>query len=226
MTTEIKRPIHKMGPIQSTLFGIAFLTMCAFGTSITATLLSDWKMEKAIPVEIKREEKILKITHYGNPRIIGRFFDLSDNTVAAYIPEINAVTSGPLLTFMSDSKIIESVDHELGHFYSEQFRIKHNIPKINTKNKYARFALEGIAGYFEHKTNNLPDTYTGNSQNLLDVNNIYQLYDGSYHFVKPILDADINKGILYLLKNIPTENDYKNQEQYQKKALESIVNKQ
>ena len=74
------------------------------------------------------------------------------------------------------------------------------VPFINIKgNKNRRLISEGVASYFQHKTN--------------EYSNI------GYKLVKPILDKDFDKGIELLLKNPPEKEDLKDLIKYREKIL-------
>lgn len=133
---------------------------------------------------------------------------------------------------------ISTVNHELGHYYCDslaeavgfgdwpQFDSEMNSGEIMG----TRLIAEGIAEYIKKKamgeTNDPfqdsewpkdPDYFYGGG-----LGNIYLIYSGGYHLVKPIIDQYGKEGMLYLMVFHPQEKDLTDLPKYQQKIMEQI----
>ena len=136
--------------------------------------------------------------------------------------------------YVKDYRIV--LEHELGHFYYDQFLEKQVITKEEILNKKddingIRLISEGIAEYFER-------TYSGEEDNFIDdewpndINNlegeetIRVIYSGGYHLVKPIIDKYGLNGIHHLIINPPKMKDLPDLPSYQQKILQFLMLKE
>ncbi len=133
---------------------------------------------------------------------------------------------------------ISTVNHELGHFYCDSLTEAAGFGDWPLFEKGMdsgeimgmRLVAEGIAEYIKKKAmgeteDNFkdsewpqdPDYFYGNG-----LGNIYLIYGGGYHLVKPVIDQYGKQGMLYLMIFHPLEKDLTNLPEYQKKILEQI----
>ncbi len=133
-----------------------------------------------------------------------------------------------------------ALDHELGHFYADTLseRLnKYDWPHFTNFACYDEcdFTIfifsEGIAEYFGRTMNNAKkDTFNDDQwpTSIAEYANILiiepkRLYDGGYHFVRPIIDKHGARGIEYLVQYKPKEEDLFALPQLQKKMLEDLA---
>ena len=197
---------------------------------------------------MEEQEKRLGIRHFGIPKItydvpgwLSHFFAMF--MTGTYNSDFNEIylrhqkitipnkTLNNILPFISpfshmDAK--EVLEHELGHFYSD------NLSKSLGSGQWPRYGIsieeniikklvsEGIAEYFRRTSKENKETkklidWTGAGIGVLtragatDEN----IRNYGFHIVKPILDADVKRGITHFLKNMPNIEDLNNVPQYQ-----------
>lgn len=190
------------------------------------------KLKDKISQEIRRQERILGIRHFGMPNFsidTIRPSSVRDSTHGSYNSRENRIWVDVV---KYDSAILS---HELGHFYAD--KLSENIGngnwppprnflglRRNTK-KGIRLISEGVAQYFRiktigHKKNprleyrNFKDYFKG------DGNKPY--YNAGFGLVAPILDIDINRGIELLIKNPPKEKELEDLISYRARILEMM----
>lgn len=115
------------------------------------------------------------------------------------------------LSFGRSHDIKQTLNHELGHFYSHG--IDNTIFSKKELGYKDKLVLEGIAEYFRISSEG------GGEMRPVNIHN--NVYREGYNLVKPILDSDFNRGIEYLLENVPNIS-HKSPSDYQKKALDTI----
>jgi hypothetical protein len=124
--------------------------------------------------------------------------------------------------FPSIEKTKQVVEHELGHFYVDNLIKKLGKTEINYigfKKISKEIIGEGIAEYFARVMNdkkNFPNE-------TVDSNNFYS---ESFYLVKPIIDKYGEKGIEYLLFNLPTIKELNLPREYQERILKKLSEKE
>ncbi len=184
------------------------------------------------------QEEQLGITHFGYPKIE---FQLSakENSYAllvyAGIYENDTIyLNTPLLGNYHNVK--ETLDHELGHFYTDQLHkswglgswpaFDYDDPEADS-NVCLKIVDEGIAEYFERVLNNksidsFRDTQWPTTLFLFREESPV-IFAGGYHLVKPIIDTHGKDGIAYLVSNPPTVEELLFLLEYQQQALEDLA---
>jgi len=136
--------------------------------------------------------------------------------------------------YVKDYRLV--LEHELGHFYYDQFLEKQVITKeeiLNKKNdiNLTRLVSEGIAEYFERTYSREEDNFT-NDEWPNDINNLEEeetirvIYSGGYHLVKPIIDKYGLNGIHHLIINPPKMENLQNLPSYQQQVLQYLMLKE
>ncbi len=118
--------------------------------------------------------------------------------------------------------------HEMGHYYADKLSEEYGLGSwpIYTDDmddsEIVRFKLvsEGMAEYFEKKSNKNEELYNGGSLKLNDYGftNVFY-YNCGYNLVKPIIDRYGDLGMLYLMNNPPQVLDFKDLTNYQTTAM-------
>ncbi len=137
------------------------------------------------------------------------------------------------------SQLKSTLDHELGHFYtdtlSEHLNRQDWPPKegvslgfVTARHYVYKMFSEGIAVYFAHAMNSenqviFSDNDWPKTINDLTINQYKIFYDGGYHFVRPIIDKHGARGIEYLVQYKPKEEDLFALPALQKRMLEELA---
>ncbi|HLD39767.1 MAG TPA: hypothetical protein VJB13_01365 [Candidatus Nanoarchaeia archaeon] len=210
-------------------------------------------VEQNLEQIIEKQEKKIGITYpTERPKIEYTFLekDISIGTLGLYDNAGNIIylPSGILTTpkwdfgdFLvtvgtfnrtADVKII--LNHELTHFYCDKIKEKalgktyhlHQMRLfIPTEFIANQLINEGIATYIETKTNDMEKKVISFNQWPLTVEQFsdYEIYHGGYALVKPIIDQYGEKGIQFLLFNIPTSKEVFTPKEYQKRVLNDLA---
>ena len=203
---------------------LAVCCLMLFGPFISA--LIDRKetlllVEDSLESKIKEQENVLGITHFGRPKIdfgpsIAGYF-----MSGAYDPETDTILILPGRSEIPRHEIrnftkrllnlghIRNQDyvlqHELGHFYTNKLCESLGDIDCNSLAAEMKSIQEGVAEYFFRRVN--PDK-NGNSN-----------YDDEYRFVKPVIDRFGKDGIVYMLRNLPGEDDLEDPVLYRERAF-------
>lgn len=143
-----------------------------------------------------------------------------DSIIDSYVNllELNVMNYRPVL------------EHELGHFYYDQYLEKQGITEKDILDLGSdvigiKLISEGIAGYFEraHSKEKWEDDFTDDEWpkdiNNFEVRTNRVIYSGGYHLVKPIIDKYGLEGMNYLILNPPKRKDLNNLPSYQENIL-------
>ncbi len=145
------------------------------------------------------------------------------------------------------SNVRETLKHELGHHAANEISQRFgngiwpqrevythgNIMQyIRDANFINRLISEGIATYFERKGGEEQANFNYEEwKGLLKQDRrwigerekpYYVFYEGGYATVKPIIDKFGQYGILYLIRNPPTEEELQDVKKYQDEALKNL----
>ncbi len=136
------------------------------------------------------------------------------------------------------NNVRDTLNHELGHFYcdylSETMKMRDwpaSYPGMSIGDAIGiRLVSEGIAEYFERKsTGNEEDHFSDADwpKTIDDFStgqdvNVDVIYHGGYHLVKPIIDKQGTRGILYLMYFPPKKYDLLQLPKYQQVLLQQI----
>ena len=194
----------------------------------------------------KKQDSILGLQNFGEPEIL---FDenFKFGTTAPIDPkEIRRPPTGwysriSNVIWVDSSKYDKStLSHQRGHWYANKLsksigngnwrsEIKSFIQELFHNIKGNKLISEGIATYFERKTDGKPIEYLSYTDfkkyfkgDSTDVN-IY--YDVGYALVAPILDEGIDRGIELLIKNPPTKRDLRDLVRYRERILRMMDKK-
>ena len=184
-------------------------------------------IEKDLDELIEKQEKILKIKHFGKPEIFQMPPILRFSSAASYVAEEDRIY------FRIYHKMI--LAHELGHFYPDKLNEsfgKGNWPiyekfpsEFAEGEKGKKMISEGVANYFGVRT--FGDTSYGKKLELKyedfeiyrDSLGINAFYDVGYLLVKPVLDKNVRKGVEYLMENTPSDKELKDIFVYRERIL-------
>lgn len=187
---------------------------------------------------LAQQEEQLGITYFGKPQLQ---FSLpaalvEQNSLVtlwyAGIYENNAIYLN-LSGFDNYTGAKETLDHELGHFYTEKLHESWGLgiwPVYTYDEPYSdsniclKLIDEGIAEYFSRAMNNGADAFKDTNWpiSVFGFWENHVINDGGYHLVKPIIDAYGEEGIAYLISNPPTEEELFFLPLYQQQALDDL----
>jgi len=216
-----------------------------YSEEITEKFLRNWtdpRVEEYIKQNLNQimeaHEKKMGIEFIGKPKI--QYSLIEERFEGSYGPskKLISLPSGllthplpdfgdliiPFLVGKKQLTAISVLDHELGHFYCYERSKKLGYNILN--NLGSDVVQEGIAGYFESRTqpnqrsnsNFKDENWPKNMKDFRD----YEIYQGGFYLVKPVIDKFKKKGIDYLILHPPTPNDLKNLPRYQKKVLHAL----
>ena len=208
------------------------------------------KIEQTLNVlvdqRISEQERRLGLHYEKKPKIGLR---LSDKNVlfsvnayktmgGIYAPDNDSISFSFETLHPNDNTIVKLVDHELAHSYffnkfgempadtNSLFYSSRGSPARMIRNEIIR---EGFAFYVENKMSNTPDKFKDsewpNSINNFFVNDKkyrYYQYDGGAHLLKPILDRFGNRGLEYVINNLPEKSDLISLPRYQRRIIEIL----
>ena len=201
---------------------------------------------------IERQEKKLGIGHFGVPKVSYEYppwvtdedkasaapggYGAEEDTI--YIPLEMSVTPEFSLTnairnvaiFGNVFSVEKTLEHELGHFYADKLseclgkersfsdQAKHQIA--------AHIVSEGIAEYFQRALNDGQDDFKDSDWPRTPAEFLTEkvIYSGGFHIVKPIIDRYGTNGIMYLISNLPHEENLNNLQNYQSRVLQNLSN--
>ena len=136
-------------------------------------------------------------------------------------------------TFNRTAGVKRTLDHELAHFYCDKIREKalgknyhHKIFLFIPEEAIANLLInEGIAEYVKNKMNGEEEKAISLERWPLSVEQFsnYEIYQGGYAVVKPIIDQYGEKGIQFLLFNIPTPKEIFTPKEYQQRILKDLA---
>jgi len=134
--------------------------------------------------------------------------------------------------------IKELLDHELGHFYLDKLDESLGggdwpvYSENENENNRKQLISEGIGEYFDKTMNNRQDKFK-DSDWPKEIEKFWTdeiIYNGGFHLVKPIIDKYGERGMIYLISNIPSPEDFKDIKKYQDRVLqyleEETINKE
>ncbi|HYD03438.1 MAG TPA: hypothetical protein VEC16_04015, partial [Alphaproteobacteria bacterium] len=185
-------------------------------------------VDKNLSSIISNQEKILNIEYPQNLAIeyyvqeedslgiIEEGFYLNDtiyiNLSHTVAKDQNWITRALCNTYNS-SDVKEIINHELGHYYIDlvsQKKLGRRWLTCANEGKYVFLSKslieEGICEYFRNKSNGVPIVLDNNWPKKEDFeSNDLLVYDIGPKVVAPIIDTYGNKGIEFMLQNIPSE---------------------
>lgn len=198
---------------------------------------------------VKNQEKMLGIKHFGIPEIsygTDQNINISGAILCgSYDPKEDRIYLPPELTVCN---VKETLGHELGHFYLDKLNEsigKGDFPRdvrYNPEEIGIMLISEGIAEYFGRAISNRKDNFNDSEWPRPEKHWIWRdypvdryigerfrnpriIYDGGFHFVKPIIEKYGKDGIEYLINNHPRGKDLHNIPEYQRKVMRELSNK-
>jgi hypothetical protein len=204
------------------------------------------QISSLVDQRISEQERKFGWTYKKKPKIGLRFSNrnvlFSSNTSRAlegiYFPDRDSI-SFSFETFRPYNHFLKRiVDHELAHSYlfnrfgeipgdsvSLFYPFVQN-PVIKIRNEIIR---EGFAFYVETKINNIPDNFRDSEwPNSIDgffvSERAYQRYqyEGGAHLLRPIIDKFGDRGLEYVINNLPEESDLNNLHRYQRRIIATL----
>jgi hypothetical protein len=201
-------------------------------------------IDTTLPRIMQQQEQKLGIKYTEVPQIIVSSTPTNkSDTVADYDSISNKMLVYSSRNFTEDD-INRSLSHELGHFYSDRLLESSgfqnglnsddtlNVHDLKNQKEILRKLLigEGIAEYFSRNTldiqNDCPnisleyDIYRDRFKSRGSLNNAF--LSNAYCLVKPVLDMNLNKGIVYLATHPPNEDQLEHLKTYQENAENEI----
>lgn len=200
-------------------------------------------IEKLVPVIMEQQERKFNVKHYGQPKLIAASIDGS--AIASYNTETDVLKMDPSRS-REDFDVRRAVSHELGHYYSNRLLIDDGIAKglnadkaLNIRDHRNRKEVtrkllvgEGIAEYFSRNLLNwntdcsrISLSYDLDSDRFATHMNWsprWRFYDNAYCLAKPILDADLKRGIVFLATHPPEESELGQLREYQQRSLDKF----
>ena len=200
------KPAHKLVIVALGFSGI--IVSCALTEQKHRENIQSY-IENNLKEAISKQESKLGIKHFGLPKIIYQSLANLDFTIGVagcYNPEIDNLCLNRVTTpnngladivgrFLGDPSIQETLDHELGHFYTDKLSESLGMGswpnQINAKPMEViglNLISEGIAEYFKKRMNNsmgVPESlnWPKEPEELRG-----RVYDRGFSLVRPILE--------------------------------------
>ena len=208
-----------------------FLTGCGKSEFERIMPLNERTARENVTAVVQEQEKTFGIKYSGEPKISFEPNPWNEKILGAggrYNPCSDEI-------WISQNYIDKlTISHELAHHYTNQLlkkrgidicKIKQEVPEDDGR----RLVYEGIAAYFEIGEKEASwDTTSVDYKNpgKYEPGNSLKYLKTAYSLVKPILDKDLDKGIIALMKETPGYRDLKNLLVYRRKILSKLDRKE